>query len=74
MLSCYELAAWRPHAKENIYIPVNGDIISGFVGNFDDQSVAIVHFQGWSRVHSVDSDCVVSFAQPLHWGCLNLFR
>lgn len=56
-----------------MHLPMNGDIIASFVGNFDHQSVAIIHFQGWSRELPIDRNGVVGFAQPLHWGCLNLF-
>ena len=55
-------------------IPVNGHIVASFVGDFDDQSVPIVDFQSWARVLSIHGDGVVSFAQPLHWSCLNLSR
>lgn len=56
----------------NIYIPVNGGIISSFVGDFDDKSIPVINFQCWSGKHSVDSDGGVGFAQPLHWCCLKL--
>ena len=53
-------------------LPVNGDVVSSFVCDFDDKSVAIVYFQGWSRELSIHCDAVVGFAQPFRWCCLDL--
>lgn len=52
---------------------MDGDIVASFVDNIDDESVAIVNFQGRTRVLPVHRDGVVGVAQPLHFGCLNLF-
>lgn len=51
---------------------MDGDVVTSFVGDFDDQSVTIVNFQGWSRELPIDCDGVLGCAQPLHWCCLNL--
>jgi hypothetical protein len=55
-------------------LPVNGSIVASFVCDFDNQSVAIVDFQGWTRILPIHRDDVAGFAQPLHWCCLNLSR
>jgi hypothetical protein len=53
-------------------LPVNGGIVASFVCDFNNQSVAIVDVQGWTRILPIHRDDAVGFAQPLHWCCLNL--
>ena len=62
------------HESAIIELPVNGDIISGFVDNFNFKGVSISDLQGRPRKHAINSDAVVSLAQPLHWCCLDLFH
>lgn len=49
------------------FIPVDGDVVTSSVNDVDDEGVAVFHLQGRPRVHPVDRDRVVGFAQPLHW-------
>ena len=51
----------------NNCVPVDGDVVTSSVNNVDDEGVAVFHLQGRPRVHPVDRDRVVGFAQPLHW-------
>lgn len=55
-------------------LPVNGDIILSSIDNVNHQSIPVVYFQCRSRELSIHSYNVVSFAQPLHCCCLNLFQ
>jgi hypothetical protein len=55
-------------------LPVNGGIVASFVCDFDNQSVTIVHFQGWARILPIHRDGVADFAQPLHWCFFNMFQ
>lgn len=51
---------------------MNGQVVLGFVSDFDDQSVSIVHFQSWAWELPIHRYRIMGSAQPLHWGCLNL--
>lgn len=57
-----------------MHLPVNGYIISSSIDNFHDKSITIIHFQGWSWKLPIDSDGILSIAQPLHWCWLNLLE
>lgn len=61
-------------AQSCMQLPVNGDIVLSFVNDFDNHSVTIIHFQGWTWILPIHRDGVLGFAQPLHWCCLNLFH
>lgn len=61
-------------AQSCMQLPVNGDIVLSFVSDFDNHSVTIIHFQGWTWILPIHRDGVLGFAQPLHWCCLNLFH
>lgn len=54
-------------------LPVDGDVFVSSVSDIDDEGVAIVNFQSWARELPIHRDGVVGVAQPLHFGCLNLF-
>ena len=41
---------------------MNGDIITSFVDDFDNQSVTIIDFQSWTGELTVYGDGVVGFA------------
>ena len=60
---------WCPR----LHLPVNGDIVASFVSNLDLQSVTVIYLQGWSWKLPIDCNGIVGFAQPLHFGCLDLF-
>ena len=55
-------------------LPVNGKIVSCFVGNFDNKGVSRIHLYGWSREHPIYCNGVVSLTQPLYFCCLNLLH
>lgn len=51
---------------------MDGNVVTSTVDDFDDEGVAVSDLQSGPRELPVDSDYVVSSAQPLHWSCLNL--
>lgn len=51
---------------------MESDVVTCAVYDFDDEGVAVAHFQSGARELPIDCDYVVSSAQPLHWCCLNL--
>jgi hypothetical protein len=55
-------------------LPVNADVVSSNVSDFDHKGISISHFQGWPWELSIYCNGVVGSAQPLHWFCLNLYQ
>lgn len=60
------------HSIKNL--PVEGDIVTSAVYNFDHKRITIPCFQSWPRKLPIHCDYVMGYAQPLHWRLLNLFQ